>query len=67
MPSEELTYRHSIMDKINALEKKTDLILVQTTETNGKVRKITIGLVALGFFCLGLGLEQLAPVLKLFL
>lgn len=44
-----------------------DKILAQVTFTNGKVRRITIALTALAFFSLGVGLKELAPVLKLFL
>lgn len=51
----------------NETDRKLDTIITQVTYTNGKVRKIVIGLIGIGFFSLGLGFEQLAPALKLLL
>lgn len=33
--------------------------------TNGKVKKIIVALVAVFFFCLGLGFEQISPLIAL--
>ena len=42
-------------------------ITTQVKFTNGKVRKIIIALIGVGFFTLGLGFQQLAPLLKILL
>lgn len=60
--------------RYNETDKKLDTIIgdqqeikTQVTYTNGKVRKIIVALIGVGFFSLGLGFEQLAPIVKLLL
>lgn len=49
------------------VHEKLDTIDTKVTYTNGKVRKITIALIGVAFFSLGLGSQQLAPLLKILL
>jgi hypothetical protein len=42
-------------------------IEMQVSYTNGKVKKITLALVLLGGVCIGLGFQQVAPILGLIL
>jgi hypothetical protein len=58
MPTEEQTYRVGVLEKLDDLSHKIDALDVKVTYTNGKVKKITIVLIAMGFFCLGLGLSN---------
>lgn len=67
MPTEEQTYRESIMERFDDICDKTDKILLQVTITNGKVRRIIMALIALSAFTVGVGLNQIAPFLFLFL
>ena len=71
----EAAYSNRELDeKFKGLHSKLDLQTVtlttidqKVTYTNGKVRKLIIGLIGIGFFTLGLGFQQLAPVLKILL
>lgn len=47
-----------MLETVRRIEAKVDAVDKKVSYTNGKVRKITIALVALGFFCLGMGLTQ---------
>lgn len=61
MPSEEQTYRKSI-------EEKVDLILRQTTKTNGRVTKIERNMLIVGtavIVIILLKVPELTPLLKL--
>ncbi len=51
--------------KFDGVHEKLDAILVQATYTNGKVKKITLALVALAALSVGLGLDKLALIVKL--
>jgi hypothetical protein len=44
--------------KFGAVHEKLDDIIIRVTYTNGKLKKITLALFALAFFCLGLGISQ---------
>lgn len=52
-------------EKFNRIEEKLDLIVVQTTATNGKVRKIFLALSILFGISIGLGFEQAKPLISL--
>jgi len=67
MPTEEQTYRTYVKEKLEDIGEGIVTLDEKVTYTNGKVRKITIALIALGFFSLGLGLNQFAPIIKLFI
>ena len=54
-------------EKFDRIKAQLDRIETQTTATNGKVRKITIAMVALGFFSVGVGIQQIGPILMLLL
>jgi hypothetical protein len=56
-----------LKDTLTAHESTHLKILDQVTYTNGKVKKIIAGLIALGAFTLGLGIQQGQWILKLFL
>lgn len=47
-----------IDEMMKDVKEQLNRIETQTTATNGKVRKITIALIALAFFSLGLGLSN---------
>lgn len=50
--------------KFETVHEKLDSILEQVTYTNGKVRKIVIALIGIGFFSLGLGIANASPLLS---
>jgi len=52
---------------IKGVHEKLDSIEEKVTYTNGKVRKITVALIGVAFFSLGLGSQQLAPLIKILL
>jgi hypothetical protein len=54
-------------DSLQRIELSTNAIDQKVAYTNGKVRRITIALIAVGAFSVGLGFQQLAPLLKLLL
>lgn len=62
MPTEPYSNRE-LDAKFATVHEKLDSILEQTTYTNGKVRKIIIALIGLGFFTLGLGIANFTPLL----
>ena len=45
-----ITHKH-IFESLKRIEAKVEY-------TNGKVKRLTLALIAVAFFCLGLGLEQ---------
>ena len=59
MSGKENTYADREIDEmVKDVKEQLDRIEQQTTATNGKVKKITIALIALAFFSLGLGLSN---------
>jgi tetrahydromethanopterin S-methyltransferase subunit G len=60
MPSEEQTYRQGIKDQLDRIENKVEY-------TNGKVRKTIIALILAFGLIVGMGFEQMAPILTLLL
>lgn len=56
-----------ITDNHNATAASLSRIETQVAYTNGKVKKITIALVLLAGVCVGLGFQQIGPVLSLLL
>ena len=67
MPTEQETYRLGIKDQLDRIEKDGRHTREQVTFTNGKVRKIILALVLAFGLILGLGFEQIGPVLSLIL
>lgn len=57
---EQDTYREEVLASLDRIEK-------QVVYTNGKVRKIILAMVAMGFLLIGLGINQLAPIIALLL
>lgn len=53
MPPEELTYRASVQAKLDNISSDVKEALAQVRYTNGKVRKIIIGMVFLGGIVIG--------------
>lgn len=60
-----------LADRLADFEKDTreslSRIEVQVSYTNGKVKKIVLALVLLSGVCIGLGFQQIGPVLSLIL
>ncbi len=56
-----------VHDRLTDQDKKLDKILTQTTETNGKVRKITLALVATAALSVGMGFDNFDMLLSLFI
>ena len=67
MPTEEQTYRVYVREKLSDIVGGIEILDKKVTYTNSKVKKITLALTALGFFSLGLGLNEFAPIIKLFI
>jgi hypothetical protein len=53
--------------KFEGVHEKLDKLIVQATYTNGKLRRVIVALLAIGFFTLGLGFKELTPLVSLFL
>lgn len=53
--------------KFDSIHEKLDLVLTQTTATNGKVRKIILTLALVSGLVIGLGLTEASRVLPLLL
>ncbi len=51
----------------DSIHVKLDAIIIQTTETNGKVRKITLGLAIAFGLIVGLGVTDLSSLIKIFI
>lgn len=58
MPTEELTYRQYVKEKLESIEQKV-------TYTNGKVRKIIIALVLLGGVVIGQNFSSTHDIIAL--
>ncbi len=58
MPTEEITYRQGVMARFDDVDKGIAALDKKVSETNGKVRKIIIALVAIGAFSVGTGMSN---------
>ena len=58
---------HYVAKELKDIKEDQQLIKEQVTFTNGKVRKLIIAGVAIGFFSVGLGFQQIGPLLMLLL
>ncbi len=59
---DEIPYQNrEIREMFDDVRESLQRIEIQTTTTNGKVRKLTIGLVGVGGVLVGLGFQQLLP------
>lgn len=56
-----------IREMVDDIKERLKRIEFQTTSTNGKLRKVIVGLLAVGFFALGLGLKEITPLLAFLL
>lgn len=56
-----------IMGAINRVDARIADVVKQTTYTNGKVRKLIMAVIALGGMSLGLGIQELQPLISLLL
>ena len=64
--TDEKPYSKREIDSLHdGIHEKLDTLITQARYTNGKVKRITLALVAIGFFSLGLGLVEAKTILAL--
>ena len=60
-------FHEEIYKELSVIGKELTIIKAEVQFTNGKVRKIIIAVISLSFFSLGLGFNQVLPIIGLLL